>query len=650
MVPSRASRKAITCYYWHDGRCKYTADSCIYAHRDTGQVAKKPSSTARSEPKSNRRHTIDLISLAGNDDIIEDVISNPTTENSPSKIKSTTPAERSECLTLAEAVIRALQSNMDYTAIKLMLDTNPPERVHKALNKGIDGFSAIFEAVKRNDPDIIKLLVDNGANPNATEHNFDIPLLAFALLQQATTVTVIQTLLSLGANPHSIPQDLWDGGNCKTFGDDEESLPGGDSTPLTLWCSSIHRVSILKRMDFGLKYHLLTSSKLIPLTKQERQNADVQGTVSLLRAPYFLIGQSLAIKRVTEYVQSHLLLPSSNGPLMLAFVGPPGHGQAQLAASVGKVISLNTIDTRMKKMNKCSVTERISSKEVSTHQPGGLEVVYIDDPDKIGLSTLVTLLDGPPQGDIAVNSKTVCILSVSDGENTILDFYARYLRKASKSELHSAPWNELDKALKRDFIKSYGSSLTSRVDAMIPFFPYSSSETDMLAYKYIHDLSSRLATSTVPCDDVYAAKPAATNASVFLGPIHLDFEGDEKAICTYIAKKSYSMSLGERSIQQAVIREIQLPIIEQWMKKTLETEERLEGLGQAQSQAQVQWCSGLDLGRPLSSSSNPITGGAHALSAKGVSKAVVKLLEADEYFEFMLPGSNGRTSISVSLE
>ncbi|KLJ10914.1 hypothetical protein EMPG_13767 [Blastomyces silverae] len=686
MVPNRASKKAITCYYWHDGRCKYTADACMYAHRDTDQVAKKPPSTAKSgmdtislsfhiatlfgswarhlpvsETKSNQRDTIDLISLVGNDDIIEVAISNAATENSPSKIKSTTPAEGSECLTLAEAVIRALQSNTDFNGIKHMLDTNPPERVHKALNKGIDGFSAIFEAVKRNDPDIIKLLVENGANPNATEHNSDIPLLAFAILQEAT-ITVVQTLLSLGANPHSIPRDLWDGGNCKTFGDDDESLTGGDSTPLTLWCSSIHCASLLKRMDFGLKYHLLASSKLIPLTKQERQNADIQGTISLLQAPYFLIGQSLAIKRVTEYVQSHLLLPNSNGPLLLAFVGPPGHGQVQLATRVGKVISLNAIVTRMKKMNKRSVTERIASKEVSTRQPGGLEVVYIDDLDKIGRSNLVTLLDGPPQGtdwdktnsSTPANSKTICILSVTDGETTILDFYARYLRNASKSELHSAPWNELDKALKKDLIKSYGSSLTSHVDAIIPFFPYSSSETDVLAYKYIHDLRSRLATTTAPCDNGYPAKPAATNASVFLGPIHLDLEGDDKAICTYIAEKSYDMSLGERSIQQAVIREIQLPIIEQWMKRKSETEERLEGHGhgqsQAQAQGQAQWCSGLDLRRPFSSSSNSISGSAHALSAKGVTKAVVKLLAAKEYPDFMGLGRNGRASISVSLE
>ncbi|PGH05222.1 hypothetical protein GX51_03121 [Blastomyces parvus] len=655
MVHSRGPKKAITCYYWYDGRCKYTSDACLYAHRDTGQVAKKPPSTAKSESKSNQRDTMDLISLVGNGDIIEDAISNAATDNSPSKIKSTIPAEGSECLTLAEAVIKALQSNMDSNSIKNMLDTNSPERVHKALNKGIDGFSAIFEAVKRNDPDIIKLLVENGANPNATEHNSDIPLLAFAILQGAT-ITVIQTLLSLGANPHSIPRDLWDGDYCKTFGDDDESQTG-DSTPQTLWCSSLHRASLLKRMDFGLKYHLLASSKLIPLTKQERQNADIQGTRSLLQAPYFLIGQSLAIKRVTEYVQSHLLLPNRNGPLLLAFVGPPGHGQAQLAACVGKVISLNAIVARIKKMNKSFDTERIPSKEGSAHQPDGLEVVYIDDLDKIGRSNLVTLLEGPPQGtdwdktnsSVYTNSKTICILSVTDGEDTILDFYTRYLRAGFEDELHSVPWNELDKALKKDLIKSYGSSLTSYIDVIIPFFPYSRSETEALAYKYIHDLRSRLAT-TAPCDNPYAAKPAATNASVFLDPIHLHLEGDGKAICRYIAEKSYDMSLGERSIQRGVIREVQLPIIEQWTKKKRETEGRLEEHGHGQAQAQAQWCSGFDLSRPFSSSSNSICGGAHSLLAKGVTKAVVKLLTAGEFPGFVQLGWDGRVSLSVSLE
>ncbi|KKZ68383.1 hypothetical protein EMCG_00152 [[Emmonsia] crescens] len=642
MHPSRAQKKAITCYYWYDGRCKYTADGCMYAHRDTGQVAKRPPSTTKSESKPNQRDTGDLISLVGNDDMIEDTVSSASaTDNSSHKIAAAIPAEGSECLTLAEAVIKALQSNMGSNGIKAMLDTYPPDRVRKALNKGIDGYSAIFEAVKRNDTEIIKLLVENGANPNATEHNSAIPLLAFAILQDAT-ITVIQTLLSLGANPHSIPLDLWCGANRETFCNDGELLTG-NSTPQTFWCNSFHRASLLKRLGFGLRYYLLASSKLEAPTEKERQIAEGLGIQSLLRAPYFLAGQSFAIKRVTEYTQSHILLPNSNSPLMLAFVGPPGHGQAKLAASVGKVISLNSIVTRMKKMNKYSAGERASSKDISSSQPSGLEVVYIDDLDKTGRSNLITLLDGPPPGtdqdktnnNISANSKTICILSITDGESKILDFYARYLRNRSKDEFPSAPWDELDKALKTDLIRSYGSSLTSHIDAIIPFFPYSKPETEALAYKYIHDLRFRLATIAINGDG--CAKPAAANASEFSGTIHLDLEGDDAAICKHIAGTSYDMSLGERSIHQGVVKEIQLPIIAQWIKK-------LEGPGQKQ------WGTTLGLGTPSSSTSGSISGVAHAGCANGATKAVVKLVVNED--PRCLRGIEGYdcVSISVSLE
>ncbi|EEH11520.1 conserved hypothetical protein [Histoplasma capsulatum G186AR] len=584
MHTSRTQKKATACYYWYNGRCKYTADACMYAHRHTGQVAKRPPSTTKlgqtltaiTESKPDQRDNRDLISLVGNDDIIEDTISSAAaTENSSCTIVLQTPAEASECLTLAEAVIKALQSNTDSSGIKAMLATNPPERVLKALNKGIDGFSAIFEAVKRNDADIIELLVENGANPNATEHNSDIPLLAFAILRD------------------------------------------------TRWYNRLHRASLLKRLDFGVRYHLLASSKLEAPTKNERRNAERLGIKSLLQLPYFSVGQRLAIKRVTEYVQSHLLLPSSNQPLMLAFVGPPGHGQLKLAASVGKIVPFNSIVARTKKMNNYSANEQIPDKEISTNKPSRLEVVYIDDIDKIGRLNLITLLNGPTQA----SSNTICILSVTDGESTILDFYETYLGNAPKDELLSAPWDELDKALKKDLLKSYGSSLTSHIDAIIPFFPYSDSEAEALAYKYINDLRSRLANADVG-DNAYAAKPATANASTFLSAIHLDLEGDDRAICEHIAKKSYDMSLGERSIQQGVIREIQLPIIEQWIKKIPEAEESFRGYGQAP------WCSGLGLGSPHSSTSMSTSGGAHALSAQGVTKAAVKLV-ANEHPDVM---------------
>ncbi|OJD17908.1 hypothetical protein AJ78_02013 [Emergomyces pasteurianus Ep9510] len=623
MHTSRAQKKAITCYYWYDGKCRHTADACRYAHCDTGQVAKRPQSTTKSEFKSKQRDTGDLISLAGNNDMVEDSVSSAfATENTSGPIAVTT-AEGSECLTLAEAVIKALQSNTSFNGIKAMLDTNPPERVQKALNKGIDGYSAIFEAVKRNDIDVIKLLVGNGANPNATEHNSGIPLLAFAILQEST-IAVVRTLLSLGANAHSIPQELWDAANPEII-DNDEASPTANSTAQSFWCNGFYRASLLKRLDFGLKYHIRVLSKLKAPTKKERQIAERLGTNSLLQAPYFMTGQSLAIKRATAYVQSHLLFPNSNSPLMLAFVGPPDHGQLELAASIGKVTSLNSIVSRMKRMNKYSINERpFSENTYCSTQPGVLEVVLINDLDKISRSNLISLLDGPPQvgtnqdktnNTIFSIPKIIYILSVTDGESTILDFHATYLRNRSDEELHSVPWDKLDKGLKKDLIKSYGSSFTSHIDAIIPFFPYSKSETEALALKYVDDLRSRLAAIAFSGDVCHNV--ATTNTFALPGGLHIDLEGDDAAIYQHIAETSYDKSLGARSIQQGVIKEIQLPIIEWLIKKP-------EG---QQGQEQEQWGTALSMKTPSSSTSTSISGVAQAGSAKQTTKAVVKLVK-----------------------
>ncbi|EEH35185.2 hypothetical protein PAAG_06232 [Paracoccidioides lutzii Pb01] len=480
-----------------------------------------------------------------------------------------------------------------------MLSSHTSECVQEALNQGIDGYSAIFQAVKRNDADISKLLVDNGANPNATEYNSGIPLIAFAILQNAETV-VVQTLLSLGANPHSIPQDLWDSTATKLSMKGEDLLAGNsNATPQTLWCSSFHRVSLLQRLDFGLSYHLqVTSGPDVP-SKEERQIFETLGMKSLLQAPYFLIGQSFAVKCVAKYVKSPLVLPRS-GALLLAFVGNPCHGQAELAACVGKLISANSIIARVKKTNKLFTNGGVSSDNLSMNHLNKVEVVYFDDLDKTGCSDLITLLDGRAQGtkqdkgnpSVLTNARTICILSVTDTR-----------------------WDLLDKALRKDLIRTYGASLTSHIDAIIPFLPYSKLETAAPAHKHINDLRSRLASIHKTLGGALTSK----TSSIFTRAVRLKLEGDDEAIYTHLAEKNYDMNLGTRSIQQGVVNKIQLPIIELWTKKCAYdregAEEGKEGLSD-----------GLDVGGE---------------EDKGTMTAVVKLVSGEGY---------GSPSIDISLE
>ncbi|KAK2779497.1 hypothetical protein FQN52_002430 [Onygenales sp. PD_12] len=553
MHPTRPSKKEITCYYWNSGKCKYSADSCLYAHSITGVVAEQPTRSSKSEPKPDRNNIVDLISLVDCDDIAA-----PTATSTPGTQARSLSSDDSfgfgssdelDYPKLTKTFYKAVQSGRGYAYIQAMLDKHTSRSVREALSETKDGESAIFAAVKRGVTDIINLLVEKGANPNATESSSGVPLLAFAVLQDSD-ITVVQTLLSLGADPRSIPRDIWD-----------PEVTYKDSLG---WCSNSQRVSLLTRMNSHLQYHLQTAYKLDPPSQKNRQVAQLLGTKALLHAPYTMVGQAYAIDKVENYMTSHLMFRADR-PLVLAFVGPPNHGQAELAAKIGTMGSLKRVVERAKALNKRINIDHMSG-DSSSHE---LEVVYIDNLDKIGCSNLITLLDGSPQGpksNTAIdNSNIIYVLSVTDGENTIIDFHNKHRAEGQTPGVGQAYWDKLDTDLKKDLVKGYGTLLTSHIDAVIPFLPYTKGETIALASKYIHDLRSRLAETSTP-----TLLSRNTTKARFSLELELD---DEPQICSTIAAHGYDMTLGARSIQQEVVSKIQVTAAERYARLDVDSDE-----------------------------------------------------------------------------
>jgi len=101
--------------------------------------------------------------------------------------------------------------------LKTYLENFDPELVKTAINLRIyspgQQIPVPFYAVERNDPELVRLLVDVGANVDLATHPAFIPVLAFAILHAKNdcinTLEVVKTLLARGANPHAIPKDMW---------------------------------------------------------------------------------------------------------------------------------------------------------------------------------------------------------------------------------------------------------------------------------------------------------------------------------------------------------------------------------------------------------------------------------------------------------
>lgn len=294
-----------------------------------------------------------------------------------------------------QLLINSILDGVDFFSIRDLLYEHDPAVVHETITTEKHGYSAIFSAVERGDPNLINLLVQNGGNPNATAESTGVPLLAFGILNSTAKIPAVKALLCLGADPWVIPNDLW------AFGDENFSpydpAYDVDQSSKVGWCSDTLRQSLVKHIDVALKYLLNRSSNLTPPTKHYLQLGYRLGMQVLTRAPYYMVGQKLAVDRVTQYARQHFLLGGNNGPLLMAFMGAPGHGKSELARMVGTPIPPQALVKKSKlpyapriKPSPDDTVERQLELELPTRY-----VVYIDGTDDADYSNLINVLDTP---------------------------------------------------------------------------------------------------------------------------------------------------------------------------------------------------------------------------------------------------------------
>jgi hypothetical protein len=244
----------------------------------------------------------------------------------------------------AERLAAAMQHRIAVDAARTYMNSYDIGTVQRLINDEVDGFPVIFYAVAANDERMVRLLLESGADASSIHDGTRTPLLGFAIicgetLQQDTT-SIVSLLLSYGASPHVVPQELISPYDKDLAAVSKSDGDGGEVTKETAWCTKTARMKLAKATNITHRYYLDRAAKMKKPSRKRRQVAQLRNAERLLGVPYFLIGQPIASDLLIQRLLAYLIRPTSH-PLVLCFAGPSGHGKTELARQLGQLLSLD---------------------------------------------------------------------------------------------------------------------------------------------------------------------------------------------------------------------------------------------------------------------------------------------------------------------
>lgn len=208
--------------------------------------------------------------------------------------------------------------------------------------------SVIFHAVKRNLLDIVELLLEYGADPCAKDPN-NIPLLAATIMwtkwTYKNTDKMVALLLSYGAHPRCIPENVW-----STYTQMPNADHNKDSSPhvSATWVKKQHRLILVETLNLTIRYHLNRASLTKLATARQRQLAQLSGCPRILHLPLYIIGQDHALEAVMNKIMAYDTMHRKR-PLVLSFAGLSAHGKTELATSLGSLLGTDICNVDMSK-------------------------------------------------------------------------------------------------------------------------------------------------------------------------------------------------------------------------------------------------------------------------------------------------------------
>jgi len=462
-----------------------------------------------------------------------------------------------------ETLAAALAQRCSASAVDLYLDSYRTVMQHQILPGMVHGrHPVLFYAIEINDADCVRTLLSYRAKVSEAKDHYGVPALAFAVMRSHFTVVnpveVMKVLLSFGADPRVIPEDMW----CNYLDSPSPLAPRsltGQGAQATAWCTNGHRQLLAKKLDLSVRYHLHKASILLPTKARAMQLARAHKYVPLLKVPYLIIGQHYACNQVVKVITSHLGM-NVKSPLVLTFAGSSGHGKTELATQIGKLLDapITVIDCAQMRSDVSIFGPRMGyagnptgsqlNNFLATND-GSRAVIFLDEFDKTERevrNSLLLLLDSGEYHDRRSNNpvnarKVIWILATNLGDTKISEFYSDHMEECDELTQAKAPHKVLTNSLKALFRDKFGAPMAGRMRNVAPFYPFSHGEQAVVTHKFLLELA----------DDL--RKPIDLQPTVNHYPGHIDLAiKNDGALCTHLAEETYIKELGARSLSSAV--------------------------------------------------------------------------------------------------
>ncbi|KAK8253176.1 hypothetical protein HDK77DRAFT_173269 [Phyllosticta capitalensis] len=502
-------------------------------------------------------------------------------------VKTLAAAIQNEC---SPAVIKSYIRSYEAKDIKKVVRTGvkPTENVDEY-------WGVIFFAIERNSAEVLRILLDTpGMDPNAMSASEPrLPAHVFAIISSKWTLRdpteVVQTLLAYGASPEAIPRFFWTDPFLDMHEIDRDhienrlkcqglTIEGILREPKTEWIGDLAMsAALIDTFHLTHRYNFYRAHGVPMISGRRSQMFEDFKLDGLLRLPFYS-SQDVANNLVMDNVFAHKCLLNSKVPLVMAFAGPSGHGQLELAKRMSQLL-----DAPFNYVDCCQIKSFWSLFDQSfefSHIPdnsrldeflfkvnGQRAVVFLDNCNEIknfASSSLYNLAAVIESGfymdedsfETSDTSKVIWIMRTNLGESDVLSTSKRSMDVDGGREL---------KVLQAKILTAFNSNgwearFTDLIRAVIPFF--STAWPEVIVHKLLLELS----------EDVRKPIDLRPDVKRYIGHVHLNMP-NSTAMCMEIGETCYNKKNGDPSFLRP-IEEIKTKLSVAYARHELEVTER----------------------------------------------------------------------------